>query len=182
MRSRGGSVTPRARVQKVAPRQFDEYVLADADGDATPDQRAVLEADPAAWRVSLQARLREAEENLKSSRSLTGDERAQVMADLDLEVQRLKSALARQNREPAGAANQRRAGAARRRSCTANAARRANAAAGVLGTRTCRGMGGWPTRAGRRQSRGPRDAHRERRTSIGLEPPPAGSVVGWSQR
>src|SRR5258705_3801691 len=67
----------------IAPWQFDEYVLAEADGFATPEQIAVLEADPVAWRVSLGVMLREAEENLTSARSLTGDEREQVLADLE---------------------------------------------------------------------------------------------------
>ena len=49
----------------IAPWQFDEYVLAEADGYATPEQLSVLEADPAAWRVSLGVMLREAEENLQ---------------------------------------------------------------------------------------------------------------------
>src|SRR5690242_12849129 len=75
--------------------QFDEYVLAEVDGYATAEQREVLEADPAAWRVSLGVMLREAEDNLKSARSLPGDERDQVVADLELEVERLETAVAR---------------------------------------------------------------------------------------
>ena len=38
----------KGRVDGIAPWQFDEYVLAEADGIATPEQLAVLEADPAA--------------------------------------------------------------------------------------------------------------------------------------
>lgn len=82
-------------VDRVAPWQFDEYVLAEADGIATPEQLSVLEADPPAWRVSLQIMLREAEENLRSARTLPGDERDQVVADLELEVDRLQAAVAR---------------------------------------------------------------------------------------
>src|ERR1700690_456580 len=76
----------------VPPWQFDEYVLAEADGIAKPEQLAVLAADPAAWRLSLQTMLRETEEHLSSARSLPGDERDQVVADLELEVARLEAA------------------------------------------------------------------------------------------
>ena len=71
-RQRGGTVTARAG-SGIASWQFDEYVLADVDGYATPEQRSALEADPAAWRVSLGTMLREAEENLTRARSLPGD-------------------------------------------------------------------------------------------------------------
>ncbi len=80
--------------------QFDEYVLAEADGYATPDQIAALEADPVAWRVSLGVMLREAEEHLKSARSLTGDEREQVLADLEDEVGRIEAAIERRDPRP----------------------------------------------------------------------------------
>src|SRR5947207_1757564 len=90
-------MSARAGVDRVAPWQFDEYVLSEADGIATPEQLSVLAADPAAWRISLGAMLREAEENLRSARSLPGDERDQVVADLELEVERLEAAVARQN-------------------------------------------------------------------------------------
>jgi len=33
----------------LAPWQFDMYVDAEIDGDATPEQLAVLQADPVAW-------------------------------------------------------------------------------------------------------------------------------------
>ena len=48
----------------LAPWQFDMYVDAEVDGEATPEQLAVLEADPVAWRASLLALLRDAEEHL----------------------------------------------------------------------------------------------------------------------
>ena len=89
----------RAGVDRVAPWQFDEYVLSEADGIATPEQLAVLAPDPAAWRLSLGAMLRAAEENLRNARSLPGDERDQVVADLELEVGRLEAAVARQTPE-----------------------------------------------------------------------------------
>jgi superfamily II DNA or RNA helicase len=90
----GRDAAGRARVD-VAPWQFDEYVLAEADGHATPEQLAVLDADRAGWRVSLQAMLHDAEEHLRNARSIPGDERDQVVADLDSEVRQLKAALAR---------------------------------------------------------------------------------------
>src|SRR5438477_5845843 len=90
-------MSARAGVDRVAPWQFDEYVLSEADGIATPEQLSVLAADPAAWRISLGAMLREAEENLSRARALPGDERDQVVADLELEVERLEAAVARQN-------------------------------------------------------------------------------------
>jgi superfamily II DNA or RNA helicase len=87
----------------VPPWQFDEYVRAEADGYITADERAVLEADPAAWTVSLKFLLREARESLRSARSLPGDERDQVAADLEGEVRRLESALDRRSPKPVAA-------------------------------------------------------------------------------
>jgi hypothetical protein len=92
-----GRVAVRVGADAVPPWQFDEYVLAEADGIATPEQLAVLAADPAAWRLSLQTMLRETEEHLAGARSLPGDERDQVVADLELEVARLEAAVIRQN-------------------------------------------------------------------------------------
>ena len=85
----------------LAPWQFDMYVDAEIDGDATPEQLAVLEADPVAWRASLLALLRDAEEHLASARSLRGDEREQVIADLESEHRRLAAAWARLSGERA---------------------------------------------------------------------------------
>src|SRR4051812_48362555 len=85
----------------MSPWQFDEYVRAEADGHITPDELAALEADPTAWRTSLQFLLREAQEGLESARALKGDERQQVVADFEGEVRRLESALRRRNPKPA---------------------------------------------------------------------------------
>ncbi|MDQ1477300.1 MAG: hypothetical protein QOE62_2529, partial [Actinomycetota bacterium] len=49
----------------IAPWQFDMYVDAEVDGDATPEQLAALQADPVGWRNSLLALLRDAEEHLE---------------------------------------------------------------------------------------------------------------------
>jgi superfamily II DNA or RNA helicase len=76
----------------LAPWQLDMYVGAEADGDATPEQLAVLEADRNAWRATLARLLREAEEHLASARLLRGEERAQVVADLESEQRRLAAA------------------------------------------------------------------------------------------
>ncbi|HEY5172636.1 MAG TPA: hypothetical protein VIK54_12995, partial [Acidimicrobiia bacterium] len=76
----------------LAPWQFDMYVDAEIDGEATPEQLAVLEADPVAWRASLLALLRDAEEHLASARQLRGEEREQVLADLESEHRRLATA------------------------------------------------------------------------------------------
>ncbi len=96
----------------LAPWQFDMYVDAEIDGDATPEQLAVLEADPVAWRASLLALLRDAEEHLASARSLRGDEREQVLADLESEHRRVAAAWARHSgqREPEPAARSDRPG------------------------------------------------------------------------
>jgi superfamily II DNA or RNA helicase len=84
----------------ISPWQFDLYVGAEADGDATPEQLAVLEADPPAWRASLLRLLRDAEAHLTSARSLRGKERDQVVADLTSERHRLAAAWARLTNEP----------------------------------------------------------------------------------
>ena len=86
-----GTPTP----TQLAPWQFDMYVDAEVDGEATPEQLAVLEADPVSWRASLLALLRDAEEHLASARSLRGEEREQVIADLESEHRRLAAAWAR---------------------------------------------------------------------------------------
>ncbi len=96
-----GASSSRRPVEKVPPWQFDEYVRAEADGYITANERDALEADPAAWRVSLQRLLREARESLRSARSLPGDERDQVASDLEQEIRRLESAVDRRSPKPA---------------------------------------------------------------------------------
>ncbi len=91
----GGSVNPKSTSIVLSPRQFDQYVGADADGEATPEQLAVLEADRPAWRSSLLRLLREAEDHLATARSLPGEERNQVVADLTSERRQLSAAWAR---------------------------------------------------------------------------------------
>ena len=52
--------------------QFGVYVDAEAHGDATPEQLAVLVADRAAWGDELQRLLREAEDFVVTARSIRG--------------------------------------------------------------------------------------------------------------
>ena len=94
---RGGvePVTSPSAPTALSPWQFEMYVGAEADGDATPEQLAVLEADRPAWRATLLRLLREAEEHLASARSLPGDERDQVVADLSADRRQLSAAWAR---------------------------------------------------------------------------------------
>ena len=66
--------------------EFEQYVQAEVDGEATAQQLAVLEADRVAWRSALAGLRREAEEHLERARSIRGEERAQVVADLESEV------------------------------------------------------------------------------------------------
>jgi len=88
-------VTSYAGVENLSQWQFDMYVDAEADGVATPEQLAVLEANPAACRAALQSMLRDAEEHVASARSLPGEERDQVVADLESEYRRLTAAFSR---------------------------------------------------------------------------------------
>jgi superfamily II DNA or RNA helicase len=74
---------------------FESLVVADAAGEAAPEGRAILEASPDLWRVTLEDLIDETEESLVSVRRLTGDERAQVVADFEAERDRLEIALAR---------------------------------------------------------------------------------------
>jgi superfamily II DNA or RNA helicase len=95
---RGSSVEPvtqSSATATVPPWQFDLWVEAEAEGDATPEQRAVLEADEAGWRATLLRLLRDAEEFVASSKALRGDERDQVLADAQSELRRLSAAWAR---------------------------------------------------------------------------------------
>src|SRR4029077_7023700 len=89
------AMSPSTGVEGVAPWQFDMYVGAEADGVATAAELALLEANPIPWRAALVALLRDAEEHLESARSLSGEERAQVIADLESERRRLAAAYAR---------------------------------------------------------------------------------------
>jgi superfamily II DNA or RNA helicase len=92
---RGDSGGTRTATPPVSPGQFDMYVLADAEGYASADQRATLEADPTAWRAAVTRLMREAQDNLRHARSLPGDERDQVVADFENEVAMLSAVATR---------------------------------------------------------------------------------------
>src|SRR5690348_1924379 len=87
-------------VKSVSDWEFEQYVQAEVDGEATPDQLAVLEADRVAWRAALASLRRETEEHLERARTIRGEERAQVVADLESEVDRIAAAWARHNGQP----------------------------------------------------------------------------------
>src|SRR5262245_64340671 len=78
-----------------APWKFDLYVEAEADGVATAEELAVLEADRPGWRASLQRLLLESEEHLAAARNLRGEERDQVLADAQVDHRRFAMAWAR---------------------------------------------------------------------------------------
>ena len=77
--------------------QFDVSVEAEADGDATADQLAVLRADRVRWGAALQRLLGEAQEFVVAARSLSGEERGQVLADAQSDHRRLAAAWDRFN-------------------------------------------------------------------------------------
>ena len=93
-------MTTPSTLKRVSDWEFEQYVQAEVDGEATPEQLAVLEADRMSWRTALLNLRRDAEEHLASARSLRGDERAQVIADLESEQHRLAAAWARHNNLP----------------------------------------------------------------------------------
>jgi len=72
-------------------------IEAEAAGDATEAQRAMLEGHRVEWRTGLARLLRETEANLVKVRTLTGPERDQVVADFERERSVLASALSRLN-------------------------------------------------------------------------------------
>ncbi len=88
-------MTTPATLRPLSDWEFEQYVQAEVDGLATPEQLAVLEADRVGWRAALASLRREAEEHLASARNLRGDEREQVLADLESEQRRLAAAWAR---------------------------------------------------------------------------------------
>src|SRR5438128_2496934 len=101
----GGRARPRSTrmtsaLSSISDWEFEQYVQAEVDGEATAQQLAVLEADRVAWRSALAGLRREAEEHLERARSIRGEERAQVVADLESEVDRIAAAWARHNGQP----------------------------------------------------------------------------------
>jgi len=74
---------------------FEILVDAEASGEATAEDRALLEANKDLWRDTLERLLDDTEDGLDSVRSLTGPERDQVVADFEQERDRLAAALNR---------------------------------------------------------------------------------------
>jgi hypothetical protein len=73
-------------------RATEAAAWAAAEGIATAEQRALLEADPAAWRLMLERLMDETEDHLDSVSGIEGPERAQVVSDLEAELDRLEAA------------------------------------------------------------------------------------------
>src|SRR6185503_8843488 len=60
-----GSTVMTSTLPPVSDWEFEQYVQAEVDGIATPQQLAVLEADLVGWRAALASLRREAEEHLE---------------------------------------------------------------------------------------------------------------------
>ena len=73
-------------------RALEVAAWAAADGMATAEQLAVLEADPRRWSDTLEDLLEQTEDHLDAVRQLPGAERAQVVADFEAEFARLEAA------------------------------------------------------------------------------------------
>ena len=74
-----------------ATRQLEQATWAVAEGRATADERALLEADPVAWRRTLDRLLVDTEASLASVRGLSGPERDRVVADFEDDLARLRA-------------------------------------------------------------------------------------------
>ncbi|MGI8810304.1 MAG: SNF2-related protein [Acidimicrobiales bacterium] len=97
-----GEQGPSAEQRPATPVRVSEHELtwameADAAGEATDAQRAMLEAHLVEWRAGLARLLRETEANLAKVRTLPGPERDQVVADFEQERSLLAAALGRLN-------------------------------------------------------------------------------------
>ncbi len=73
-------------------RSLEAAAWAAAEGTATDEQLARLEADPAGWRRALEVLLDDTEDGLEAVRHLPGPERSQVVADFEAELNRLDAA------------------------------------------------------------------------------------------
>ncbi len=84
---------------------FEAAVWAVADGAASADQLALLEAEPHRWLLTLESLIDDTEDRLDSVRQLTGSERSQVVADFEAELVRLDASysLLTKIADPAGA-------------------------------------------------------------------------------
>jgi len=73
-------------------RALELAAWAAAEGIATADQRSLLEADPVAWRLTLERLMDETEDALDSVSGIEGPERAQVVGDFEADLDRLEAA------------------------------------------------------------------------------------------
>jgi len=74
-----------------AERTLEDAVYAMAEGIATREQIALLEADPTAWRRKLERLIDDTEDQLDAVRQIHGPERDQVVADFTAELTRLEA-------------------------------------------------------------------------------------------
>ena len=185
-------MSPLIGVEDLAPWQFDMYVGAEADGVATPEQLAALEANPVPWRASLLTMVREAEEHLASARTLSGRgagpgrrrPRIRIPAagrrvravDADPIVAERDTA---RRIGPAGSG----AAACAIASPEQEPAERPGPLAGVVGARPGGGLGRRSARAGRRPRAGHGAARRGGRAGVGMDPAHGGAPARrWHRR
>ncbi len=74
------------------PAALEAAVWSAAEGSATPEQLALLEADRDRWLDVLERLLDEAEDRLDAALGLSGPERTQVVADFEAELAQLETA------------------------------------------------------------------------------------------
>ncbi len=74
------------------PAALEAAVWSAAEGSATPEQLALLEADRERWLDVLERLLDEAEDRLDAALGLSGPERTQVVADFEAELAQLETA------------------------------------------------------------------------------------------
>ncbi|MFP3899533.1 MAG: DEAD/DEAH box helicase [Acidimicrobiia bacterium] len=71
---------------------MEDAAWAAVDGIATDEQIALLEEHATGWRLALERILDDLEDNLDAVRELPGDERNQVIGDLEAELERVEAA------------------------------------------------------------------------------------------
>ena len=89
-------------VARSLPPGFEAMVWAEAEGRATPEQIEVLKSHLGQWQTMLWILLDRAEDALESVSRMRGAERNQVIADHQLDFERLDAALTRLVGPPTG--------------------------------------------------------------------------------
>jgi len=92
-----GEQRPSGAARRVSEHELGWAIEAEAAGEASSAQYAMLEAHRVEWRTGLARLLRETEADLVKVRTLVGPERDQVVADFERERSLLASALGRLN-------------------------------------------------------------------------------------